>query len=104
MVDKRKIVCYYITVTNQLTFYGKEKIMAKIMELCGLIHSKYESESSFSDVLGWSRQRLNKITNGKKEPDLEEVEQISEGLNEPFEKIAYIFLGKSHQTDNAKAG
>lgn len=75
--------------------------MAKVLELCGLIHSKYENESRFADALGWSRQRMNKITNGKKEPNLEEVEQISTELNEPFEKIAYIFLRKSHRMGDA---
>jgi DNA-binding XRE family transcriptional regulator len=74
--------------------------MAKVLELCGMIHSKYDSEARFADSLGWARQKLNKITNGKKEPSLEEVAQISAGLEESFEKVANIFLDRSHQTGN----
>lgn len=74
--------------------------MAKVLEICGMIHSKYESEARFAEALGWPRQRLNKITNGKKEPDLQEVAEMANGLNEPLEKIAYIFLHSSHQTGN----
>ena len=74
--------------------------MAKVMELCGLIHSKFPNESSFANELGWTRQKLNKITNGQKEPDLLEVAQISAGLNESIERIANIFLAESHRMGN----
>ena len=75
--------------------------MAKILELCGMIHARYNNEASFADALGWSRQRLNKITNGKKEPDLEEVAAMANGLGEPLEKVANIFLQKSHLMDDS---
>lgn len=74
--------------------------MAKVLELSGMIHSKYESESDFANAIGWSRQRVNKITNGKKEPNLKELAQISAGLGVSFERIANIFLARSQQTDN----
>ena len=66
--------------------------MAKVRELCGLIYSEYDSESDFAKALGWPRQKLNKITTGKKEPDLDEVAQLSVCLNRPLEAIAQIFL------------
>ena len=66
--------------------------MAKILALSGLIHSKFDSESKMADRLGWSRQRLNKITNGDKEPDLNEVRSISDALDVSFMTVAQIFL------------
>ena len=66
--------------------------MAKIFELNGLIHSHYKSEAELARVLNWTRQRLNRITNGDREPTLEEVRDLSNALHEPFEKVAHIFL------------
>ena len=66
--------------------------MAKIRELCALIHSKYDSESEFARKLGWDRRRLNKITTGVKEPDLQEAAEIASGLDTSITCIANIFL------------
>ena len=68
--------------------------MAKILELNGLIHSRYDNEAQMASALGWPRQRLNKITNGDKEPDLDEVQQIADVLEVPFMSVAQIFLSK----------
>ena len=68
--------------------------MAKILELSGLIHSKFETESKMANFMGWSRQRLNKITNGDKEPDLDEVRDISDALDVSFMTVAQIFLDR----------
>lgn len=76
--------------------------MAKVRELCSLIHAVYDSESQFATAIGWTKQRMNRITNGVKEPDLSEVAEIADGLRQPFEKIAYIFLHDSRQMGNTK--
>lgn len=68
--------------------------MAKIRELDSLIHAKYDREAGLARDLGWTRQRLNKITNGGKEPDLEEVRALARQLERPFEEIAFIFLNQ----------
>ena len=68
--------------------------MGKIFELNGLIHSHYSSEAELARTLNWTRQRLNRITNGDKEPDLEEVRDLANALHEPFDKIAHIFLSR----------
>ena len=67
--------------------------MAKVRELSSLIHGKYDTEAQFARELGWKRQRLNRITNGQKEPDLSEASAIASALNVPIERIADIFLG-----------
>ena len=66
--------------------------MAKILALNGLIHSKFDSEAKMADALGWPRQRLNKIANGDKEPDLNEVREMADVLGESFMTVANIFL------------
>lgn len=66
--------------------------MAKIIELRGLIYGKYETETQLAHDLGWSKQRLNVITTGRREPDLEEVAAIAEKLGRSVEEIFYIFL------------
>jgi len=66
--------------------------MGVIMELRGLIYSKFKNEARMADALGWSRQRLNKITTGKKIPDLFEVRDIANILGVEFMVVANIFL------------
>lgn len=66
--------------------------MAKVRELCGLIHSKYDSEADFARALGWPRQKLNRITTGAKEPDLQEVSAMATELGYGLDEIASIFL------------
>lgn len=68
------------------------EIVAKNLELSGLIHSQYESEAALARHLGWTRQRLNKIVMGAKEPDLEEVNAIAIATKKPLEYVANIFL------------
>lgn len=66
--------------------------MAKVRELCGLIHSKYDTEAELARELGWNRQKLNRITNGTKEPDLVEATAIAKALDVSIERIANIIL------------
>ena len=68
--------------------------MAKILPLRGLIFGKYESEAQMAEAIGWTRQRLNKITNGTKEPTLDEVDAIAKAVGEEFMTVAAIFLKK----------
>lgn len=66
--------------------------MEKVFELSALIHGKFRSDSDFARSLGWTRQRLYKIVNGLKDPSLDEAIDIANGLEEPLDKIAQIFL------------
>ena len=66
--------------------------MARIIELSGLIYSKYEKECQLADELGWPRQRLNKIVNGRKEPDLEEVAALAGKLDMTVGDLVCLFL------------
>lgn len=66
--------------------------MAKNLQLNGLIHAKYNTESEMAEKMGWSRQRLNKITNGRRMPDLFEVDKMAGILDTSFMDLANIFL------------
>ena len=72
--------------------------MAKIIELRGLIYGKYETETQLANELGWPKQRLNLITNGTREPDLEEVAALAEKLDKSGEERVFIFL--RHKSPN----
>ena len=66
--------------------------MSKNFELNSLIHGQFKNQAAFADAIGWRRQRLNKIVNGDKQPSLDEVQTIAEGLSVPFMMIANFFL------------
>lgn len=67
--------------------------MAKNLLLNGMIHAKFATESEMANAIGWSRQRLNKVTTGKKVPDLFELNNMAKALDVSFIDLAQIFLG-----------
>lgn len=71
----------------------------KFMELNSLIHGQYHNQAEFAKAIGWSRQRLNKVVNGDKQPSLEDVRDISDGLHVPFMMVANIFLRPKSPND-----
>jgi len=62
------------------------------VELKNRIRAKYGSESEMARQIGWPRQRLNKITNGIKEPDVAELHVIAVSLGLSISKVATFFL------------
>ena len=68
--------------------------MAKNLELNGLIHAKYPTESDMAKAMNWPRQKLNKITTGRKMPDLQETVEIADALEKPLDYVANLFLPK----------
>lgn len=73
--------------------------MAKILELNSLIHGQFPNQAKFAESIGWSRQRLNKIVNGDKQPSIEEVKEIADGLRVPFMMVCNFFLNKKSPND-----
>ncbi len=78
----------------------------KVRQLRSLIYGSFDTEADFARSIGWERQRLSKITNGVKIPDVDELNQLARGLNRPIEEIVNIFLSKMSPNDqqNPKAG
>lgn len=64
----------------------------KILPLRGLIHGKYTSEAACAREMGWTRQKLNKLTTGKKIPDIAELKTLSVTLGVSIDLLANIFL------------
>lgn len=66
--------------------------MAKNLQLNGMIHARFESEAAFARFLGWSKQRVWKITNGRKVPDLFELRDMAGAMDCSIADLAHIFL------------
>ena len=60
--------------------------------LRGIIYSTYETEKDCAIAMGWPKQRLNKIANGKKEPSVSEVSAIAKAVKRSVGEVAEIFL------------
>lgn len=66
--------------------------MAKIRKLRGAIYERFDSEAVFAKEIGWPRQRLNRITTGRKEPTVTEINELAAGLEISVEEVAGFFL------------
>jgi len=66
--------------------------MPKVKEFRGVIYSKFDSESEFARAMNWNKQRLNRITNGLKQPDLGEIDEMAATLGVKMEELIAIFL------------
>lgn len=62
------------------------------VELRDMIREKFRSEAECARKMGWSRQRLNKITTGKKIPDIMELNSIAAVLERNADELLHIFL------------
>lgn len=60
--------------------------------ISSIIHGVFDSEAECARSMDWDRQRLNRITNGLKEPTVTEVASISRATKRPQNEIADIFL------------
>ena len=69
----------------------------KVLGLRSLIYGKFDSESDFAKQLGWPRQRLSRITNGKKIPNIYEAKDIADALGVDIDVIAGFFLPQSKE-------
>jgi len=63
-------------------------------ELRGKIHCKYRTEAECAKALGWTRQRLNAITTGKRLPSVVELNDLAIVLGVAFDDMANIFLSR----------
>lgn len=74
----------------------------KVREFRSLIYKHYDTETQFAEKLNWPRQKLNKLTNGKKMPDIQELDELSKGLNVSVSLLADIFLNQSSPNEQQK--
>ena len=62
------------------------------LALKGLIYGKYGKEVNLTKALGWSKQRLNRITTGRSMPNVEELNALAVALDTSVERMVHIFL------------
>lgn len=55
------------------------------------IVKRYGSDSELAKRLGWSRQRLSKVLQGKQELTLENVNELSTAMDMPIQEVANEF-------------
>jgi len=65
---------------------------SKIYELRSIIYGKFDSQTKLADALGWSKQRISKISSGKKEPSIREAHRIAEVLEMDIATVVEIFV------------
>ena len=64
----------------------------KMKELRGIIYARFKTEAECARQLGWPRQKLNYITNGKRMPDIRDVNELAKTLDVDIGKLINIFL------------
>jgi transcriptional regulator with XRE-family HTH domain len=64
----------------------------KISELRSLIYGRFDSQTEFAKHLNWSKQRLSKVTSGKKEPSISEISEIATGLGMEISAVVPVFV------------
>ena len=69
------------------------------LKLRGLIYSQYRNESDFARSVGWSRQKINKLTNGIQQPTIDDLVVLSNSLNTSLDDIVNIFLKQKSPND-----
>lgn len=62
-----------------------------------LVYAKYSTEAELARILGWTRQKLNLTTHMKREPNLEDIVQLSKALDTGIEKLILLFLQERSQ-------
>ena len=63
----------------------------------GEVYAKFKNISELARVLGWSRQKLSLIVNGKREPNLSDIQAMAQALNIDADKLALFFLEMKSQ-------
>ena len=66
------------------------------------IVAKYGSEAEMARCIKWSRQRLNKITNGIKIPDVDEISVMASALGLSISTTAKFFLANQSPNKQQK--
>ena len=65
--------------------------------LRGLIYARFRSMANFAELLGWTRQKVERVVNMKQEPSLKDLAQICSALEISIDEGAQIFLTRKSQ-------
>ncbi len=59
--------------------------------LCRQIREKFKTDAAFGLALGWTPQKVSKLTNGDYVPKVGEAAKMSRVLEIPLDKLASFF-------------
>ena len=66
----------------------------------GAVYARYKDIAELAERLGWSRQKLSPIVNGKREPTLSDIQVMAIALDMDVTLLASFFLElKSQKCD-----
>lgn len=58
----------------------------------GAVYARFKDIADLANTLGWSRQKLSPIINGKKEPSLSDVQDIAKAMEMDVTQLTSFFL------------
>lgn len=59
--------------------------------LCRRIRKKYKTDTAFAIAMGWTPQKVSKLTNGDYVPELSEAVPMSRVLDVSLDELASFF-------------
>lgn len=68
-----------------------------INKVRGAVYERYSDIASLAKEIGWSRQKLSPIVNGKREPSLSDVQAMAKAMDMDADKLASFFLDLQSQ-------
>lgn len=66
--------------------------MMVINNVKGAVYARYKDIADLANTLGWSRQKLSPIVNGKKEPSLSDVQDMAKAMDMEVTLLTSFFL------------
>ena len=71
----------------------------------GAVYARYKDIADLAETLGWSRQKLSPIVNGKREPSLGDIQEMAKAMEMDVTLLASFFLElKSQKCDDNSWG
>ena len=58
----------------------------------GAVYARYKDIAELAQTLGWSRQKLSPIVNGKREPSLSDIQAMAQAMEMDADELASFFL------------
>ena len=67
----------------------------------GAVYARFKDIAELAETLGWSRQKLSPIVNGKREPNLSDIQAMAKAMDMDVTLLASFFLElKSQNCDD----
>ncbi|MDR3207370.1 MAG: helix-turn-helix transcriptional regulator [Oscillospiraceae bacterium] len=61
-------------------------------KLRSLIYGRYRTAAEMARQMGWGKQKLHRVVNGKQDPNLLDLTDMAHALGKPMMEMVDIFL------------